>query len=109
MARLPSPSSSYVIQADLRLLCVKISYLALDIVTKRFFGQEMGFIKHEDKNGMLADTRANGPAIHALARLPRLKMFLLRSFGKFLVPTAGDGSGLGNVLQVQLNFQEWLK
>lgn len=50
---------------------------------------------------MLADTRANGPAIHALARLPRLKMFLLRSFGRFLVPNAGDGSGLGNVLWVR--------
>lgn len=73
----------------------------LDIVTKYFFGQEMGFLKHGDSVGMLADTRANGPIIHVLARLPRLKMFLLRSLGKFLVPTAGDGSGLGNVLQVR--------
>ncbi|ETS76485.1 hypothetical protein PFICI_11872 [Pestalotiopsis fici W106-1] len=74
------------------------NFLALDVVTKTFFGQEMGFIEHGDKNSILADTRANGPTIHALARLPRLKMFLLRSFGRFLVPTAGDGSGLGNVL-----------
>lgn len=61
----------------------------------------MGFLEHGDRTGMLADTRANGPAIHALARLPELKMLLLRSLGRFLVPTAGDGSGLGNVLKVR--------
>lgn len=77
------------------------SYLVLDIVTKSFFGQEMGFLEHGDVNSLLSSTRANGPAIHALARLPRLKMFLLRSLGRFLVPTAGDGSGLGNVLKVR--------
>jgi len=75
----------------------------------------MGFLEHGDKTGMLADTRANGPAIHALARLPQLKMFLLQSLGRFLIPTAGDGSGLGNVLKVrckmllQLNLKLTLK
>jgi hypothetical protein len=63
----------------------------------------MGFLEHGDEASMLANTRANGPLIHAFARLPKLKMFLLRSFGRFLVPTAGDGSGLGNVLKVGSN------
>ncbi|KAK4150066.1 cytochrome P450 [Chaetomidium leptoderma] len=80
------------------------NYLVLDIVTKRFFGREMGFIKHGDKTRMLADSRANGPAIHALARLPQLKQFLLHKFGRFLIPTAGDGSGLGNVLALRDEF-----
>jgi hypothetical protein len=82
--------------------------LALDIVTERFFGTEMGFITHGDKTGMLADTRANGPVIHALARLPQLKQFLLHKFGRFLIPTAGDGSGLGNVLAVRNTAQACL-
>ncbi|KAH8200943.1 hypothetical protein TruAng_004881 [Truncatella angustata] len=82
------------------------NYLVLDIVTKFFFGQEIGFLEHGDKSGMLADTRANGPSIHALARLPRLKMFLLRSLGRFLIPTAGDGSGLGNVLKLRDDLYE---
>jgi hypothetical protein len=69
-----------------------------------FFGREIGFLEHGDKNMILADTRANGPVIHALARLPWLKMFLLRSFGRFLVPTAGDGSGLGNILHVRIKI-----
>ncbi|KAK4183233.1 cytochrome P450 [Podospora australis] len=77
------------------------NFLILDIVTKRFFGAEMGFIAHGDHQGLLADTRANGPVIHALARLPKLKTFLLKSFGRFLIPTAGDGSGLGNVLELR--------
>ncbi|KAF4616258.1 hypothetical protein G7Y89_g15148 [Cudoniella acicularis] len=82
------------------------NYLVLDIVTRYFFGQEMGFPEHGDKTGMLADTRANGPSIHGLARLPHLKMFLLRSLGRFLAPTAGDGSGLGNILKLRDDFYE---
>ncbi|KAK3302659.1 cytochrome P450 [Chaetomium strumarium] len=74
------------------------NYLVLDIVFNRFFCRDMGFLKYGDKTGLLAGTRANNALIHALARVPEVKNFLLHKFGRFLVPTPGDGSGLGHVL-----------
>lgn len=79
------------------------SYLILDIVSKSFFGEDLGMIENgRDTIGLVKSTSNGRNIIQALARVPEIKaqLFFNPLWSRFFIPRAGDGSALGHVLKV---------
>lgn len=93
---------SYFQDESQGMMLKRISYLFHDIISLRFFGEPFGLI---DKGGdlycLLRAAQEGANVVHALARLPWLKRFLFDGFlGRWLAPKAGDGSAVGELLEV---------
>ena len=68
------------------------------------FGRNPGFVKNgKDVEGLIQAFHDMAPMAGLVAALPHLVNPVLNSsiFGWYLMPTAGDGTGIGKVMQVK--------
>lgn len=71
------------------------------------FGRSPGFVKNGfDVEGLIQAFHDMAPMAGLVAALPHLVNPVLDSpiLGNYLMPTAGDGTGIGKVMQVKIHI-----
>ena len=84
-------------------------WFVYDTVSHMSFGRNPGFVKNgKDVEGLIQAFHDMAPMAGLVAALPHLVNPVLNSsiFGWYLMPTAGDGTGIGKVMQVKF-FLVW--
>jgi cytochrome P450 len=75
------------------------SYFTLDVISSIAFGQEFGFLKHdEDPFGYIENLQEFLPAIIVFGAYPELQKILRLPLVKHVMPKATDKRGLGRVM-----------